>query len=56
MSKVKKNGKDIYKFKLRTSKYLYTFKMGDKSKADKVKQSMPPSLEKIDVPKGKPAW
>ena len=45
-----KDGKNMVKFKLRTSKYLYTFKVA-KDKAEKVKQSMPPSLKKIPLAK-----
>ena len=45
-----KDGKSFIKFKLRTSKYLYTFRV-PKEKAEKVKQSMPPSLKKIPLGK-----
>ncbi len=37
------------KFKIRCSTYLYTLIMPDKSKADKLKQSLPPSLQKKDI-------
>ena len=47
--KVKKNGKDVTKFKLRTSRYLYTFTMGAKDKVEKVMMSMPPNIKKIDL-------
>lgn len=43
--KIKRNGSET-KFKIRCSKYLYTLKMTDKAKADKLKQSLPPSLQK----------
>jgi hypothetical protein len=41
IKKNKKNG--ITKFKLRTSRYLFTLKVDDKVKADKIMQSIPPS-------------
>jgi len=37
-----KKAKGVTKFKVRCSKYLYTFKMTDQQKAEKVKQSLPP--------------
>jgi len=46
--KIKKNTENT-KFKIRCSKYLYTLVMKDKAKADKLKQSFPPSLQKIDI-------
>ncbi|KAF3621499.1 60S ribosomal protein L38 [Capsicum annuum] len=39
--KIKKN-KDMVKFKVRCSKYLYTLCVSDFEKADKLKQSLPP--------------
>jgi large subunit ribosomal protein L38e len=44
IKKNKKNG--ITKFKLRTSRYLFTLKVDDKVKADKIMQSIPPNLKK----------
>ncbi|WMV53400.1 hypothetical protein MTR67_046785 [Solanum verrucosum] len=41
--KIKKN-KDMVKFKVRCSKYLYTLCVSDFEKADKLKQSLPPGL------------
>jgi large subunit ribosomal protein L38e len=41
IKKNKKNG--ITKFKLRTSRYLFTLKVDDKVKAEKIMQSIPPS-------------
>lgn len=32
--------KEVYKFKLRTSRYLYTLQVSNKDKADKVKVSL----------------
>lgn len=32
-----------YKFKIRCSRYLYTFCLGDADKAEKLRQSLPPS-------------
>jgi len=46
--KVKKDG-DSVKFKLRLSRYLYTLKVTDMSKADKISQSFPPGLRKEDI-------
>ncbi|CAK0809671.1 unnamed protein product [Prorocentrum cordatum] len=46
--KIKKNGVET-KFKVRCSKYLYTLIMSDKGKAEKLKQSLPPSLQKKDI-------
>jgi hypothetical protein len=37
--RIKKSG-DKYKFKVRTSKYLYTLVVTDKAKAEKLKQSV----------------
>ena len=42
-----KKTKGITKFKLRTPKYLYTLKVDDQMKADKLKQSIPPSKSAI---------
>ncbi|KZV21283.1 hypothetical protein F511_26241, partial [Dorcoceras hygrometricum] len=41
--KIKKS-KDVVKFKVRCSKYLYTLCVFDLEKADKLKQSLPPGL------------
>ena len=44
---IKKNKKTtITKFKLRTPKYLYTLKVDDTTKAEKIMQSIPPNLKK----------
>ncbi|GAA5920968.1 hypothetical protein JCM3775_004029 [Rhodotorula graminis] len=37
------------KFKLRCSKYLYTFQLADAEKAEKLRQSLPPTLKVNDV-------
>eukprot|EP00467_Chlorarachnion_reptans_P015222 CAMPEP_0114516416 /NCGR_PEP_ID=MMETSP0109-20121206/17313_1 /TAXON_ID=29199 /ORGANISM="Chlorarachnion reptans, Strain CCCM449" /LENGTH=65 /DNA_ID=CAMNT_0001696797 /DNA_START=333 /DNA_END=530 /DNA_ORIENTATION=- len=37
------------KFKLRLSRYLYTLAMNDPNKIKKIRQSLPPGLEKKDV-------
>ncbi|CAN7135054.1 unnamed protein product, partial [Brassica rapa subsp. narinosa] len=37
-----KRSKDIVKFKVRCSRYLYTLCVFDQEKADKLKQSLPP--------------
>ncbi|KAH0713477.1 hypothetical protein KY289_009436 [Solanum tuberosum] len=46
--KIKKN-KDMVKFKVRCSKYLYTLCVSDFEKADKLKQSLPPGLNVQDL-------
>eukprot|EP00435_Cladocopium_sp_Y103_P028168 s617_g7.t1 len=46
--KIKKNGAQT-KFKIRCSRYLYTLIMTDKTKAEKLKQSLPPSLQKKEI-------
>jgi len=38
------------KFKIRCSKYLYTLKVTDVSKAEKLSQSLPPGLAKKEIP------
>lgn len=40
-----KRSKDVVKFKVRCSKYLYTLCVFDSEKADKLKQSLPPGSE-----------
>jgi large subunit ribosomal protein L38e len=41
---IKKNKRNpITKFKLRTPRYLFTLKVDDRTKADKIMQSIPPS-------------
>jgi len=45
--KIKKNKvKNVTKFKLRMSRYLYTLKVTDQAKADKISQSFPAGLKK----------
>ncbi|GEM10781.1 hypothetical protein Rt10032_c12g4798 [Rhodotorula toruloides] len=39
----------VFKFKLRCSKYLYTFSLRDADKAEKLRQSLPPTLKVNDV-------
>lgn len=39
-----KRSRDVVKFKVRCSKYLYTLCVHDPEKADKLKQSLPPGL------------
>mmetsp|Transcript_101969 Transcript_101969/g.317807 ORF Transcript_101969/g.317807 Transcript_101969/m.317807 type:complete len:86 (+) Transcript_101969:37-294(+) len=43
-AKDKRKSKDKYKFKVRCSRYLYTLKLDDKAKAEKLQQSLPPQL------------
>ena len=47
IKKSKRNG--ITKFKLRTSRYLFTLKVDDKNKAEKIMQSIPPTLKKETI-------
>uniref|UniRef100_A0A7N2MXZ5 60S ribosomal protein L38 n=1 Tax=Quercus lobata TaxID=97700 RepID=A0A7N2MXZ5_QUELO len=44
-----KKGKDVVKFKVRCSKYLYTLCVFDAEKAEKLKQSLPPGLSVQDL-------
>ncbi|XP_004485978.1 large ribosomal subunit protein eL38z/eL38y-like [Cicer arietinum] len=44
-----KRSKDVVKFKVRCSKYLYTLCVFDVEKADKLKQSLPPGLNVQDL-------
>ncbi|KAF6173878.1 hypothetical protein GIB67_039829 [Kingdonia uniflora] len=44
--KIKRN-KDVVKFKVRCSKYLYTLCIYDTEKADKLKQSLPPGSKMV---------
>ncbi|KAJ3013096.1 UNVERIFIED_CONTAM: 60S ribosomal protein L38, partial [Siphonaria sp. JEL0065] len=48
--KIKKNGNQ-YKFKVRCSRFLYTLVVADADKAKKLKQSLPPSLQIVDLDK-----
>ncbi|CAF0907676.1 unnamed protein product [Brachionus calyciflorus] len=50
--KIKKN-KDNVKFKVRCSRFLYTLVVEDNEKADKLKQSLPPGIEVIELSKKK---
>lgn len=46
-----------YKFKVRCSRYLYTFVISDADKADKLRQSLPPSTSRappVPAPVGSP--
>lgn len=46
--KIKKTG-GVTKFKVRCSKYLYTLCVDNADKATKLKQSLPPGLQVIDL-------
>eukprot|EP00635_Sarcinochrysidales_sp_CCMP3193_P008731 CAMPEP_0118889234 /NCGR_PEP_ID=MMETSP1166-20130328/260_1 /TAXON_ID=1104430 /ORGANISM="Chrysoreinhardia sp, Strain CCMP3193" /LENGTH=69 /DNA_ID=CAMNT_0006827821 /DNA_START=98 /DNA_END=307 /DNA_ORIENTATION=- len=46
--KIKKT-KGIVKFKIRCSRYLYTLRVQDAEKADKLTQSLPPGLTRKDI-------
>ncbi|ETW75385.1 hypothetical protein HETIRDRAFT_423082 [Heterobasidion irregulare TC 32-1] len=43
--------KEKTKFKIRCSRYLYTLSLDDPEKAEKLKQSLPPGLNVIDIKK-----
>ncbi|CAG8793511.1 20934_t:CDS:2, partial [Gigaspora rosea] len=47
----KKSGTSKVKFKLRCSRYLYTFVIEDAEKAEKLQKSLPPGLTVTDVSK-----
>jgi len=44
-------GKAKTKFKIRCSRYLYTLSLDDTEKAEKLKQSLPPGLNVVEVKK-----
>ncbi|KAF3452494.1 hypothetical protein FNV43_RR02927 [Rhamnella rubrinervis] len=44
-----KRSRDVVKFKVRCSKYLYTLCVFDSEKADKLKQSLPPGLSVLPI-------
>jgi large subunit ribosomal protein L38e len=47
--KIKKNADNITtKFKFRCSRFLYTFVIKDKEKAEKLKQSLHPDLKELE--------
>ena len=46
--KIKKT-KTTVKFKIRCSRYLYTLRVTDAEKADKLTQSLPPGLQRKDI-------
>ncbi len=46
-----KHNKRITKFKLRTKKYLYTFKTADGKIVKKILSNLPSNIEKVDVKK-----
>ncbi|MCJ1366325.1 hypothetical protein MMC16_005453 [Acarospora aff. strigata] len=51
-ARIKRNRKtQQIKFKVRCHRFLYTLVLKDSDKADKLKQSLPPSLQINDVPK-----
>lgn len=48
MVKIYKREKET-KFKIRCSRYLYTLKVKDSEKAEKLTQSLPPGLQRKDI-------
>ncbi|CAI7677056.1 60S ribosomal protein L38 [Penicillium cosmopolitanum] len=52
-ARIKRNRKSQQvKFKVRCHRNLYTLVLKESDKADKLKQSLPPSLKVVDVSKG----
>eukprot|EP00636_Phaeomonas_parva_P007651 CAMPEP_0118861352 /NCGR_PEP_ID=MMETSP1163-20130328/6913_1 /TAXON_ID=124430 /ORGANISM="Phaeomonas parva, Strain CCMP2877" /LENGTH=71 /DNA_ID=CAMNT_0006795157 /DNA_START=25 /DNA_END=240 /DNA_ORIENTATION=+ len=48
--KIKRNTKTgVTKYKIRCSRYLYTLRVDDDAKADKLTQSLPPGLTKTEL-------
>lgn len=43
----------ITKFKIRCSRYVYTLRVGESEKANRLKASLPPGLKKISIPADK---
>jgi large subunit ribosomal protein L38e len=48
---VKNCGNRVTKFKLRCSKYLYTYVVSEPSKTEKVLKSLPPGLTRNEIKK-----
>merc|ERR1712228_245315 len=51
--KIMKKKDHSVKFKVRCSRYLYTLKVSDREKAEKLRQSLPPGLLVKDINKSK---
>ncbi|CEJ55437.1 60S ribosomal protein [Penicillium cataractarum] len=52
-ARIKRNRKNQQtKFKVRCERFVYTLALTDSAKAEKLKQSLPPSLKVVDVAKG----
>merc|ERR1712142_694283 len=49
--KILKKKDNSVKFKVRCSRYLYTLKVSEKEKAEKLRQSLPPGLMVKDINK-----
>jgi len=47
--KIKKSSDGVTKFKIRCSRFLYTLKVTDPEKADKITLSLPPALTRKDL-------
>ncbi|SAM82273.1 probable 60S ribosomal protein L38 [Ustilago sp. UG-2017a] len=50
-STIRADGKQVTKFKIRCSRFLYTLSVDDKQKAEKLKQSLPPGLNVVEIGK-----
>lgn len=48
MKKTMKDSKEIYKFKLRSSRFLYTLQVPNHDKAEKVKASLGKRVKKVE--------
>jgi len=46
---VRKADNGATKFKIRCSRYMYTLVVKDKTKAERLAQSLTPSLEKVEI-------
>eukprot|EP00013_Stygamoeba_regulata_P001435 CAMPEP_0177630928 /NCGR_PEP_ID=MMETSP0447-20121125/1477_1 /TAXON_ID=0 /ORGANISM="Stygamoeba regulata, Strain BSH-02190019" /LENGTH=75 /DNA_ID=CAMNT_0019132377 /DNA_START=59 /DNA_END=286 /DNA_ORIENTATION=- len=45
----KNSKKQVTKFKVRCSRYLYTLSIEDKERVDKLRHSLPPGLKLVDL-------
>ena len=48
MKKTTKDSKDIYKFKLRSSRFLFTLQVPNREKAEKVRVSLGKKVKKVE--------
>ena len=50
---IKSNKDGVTKFKVRCSRYLYTFKVAEADKAKKLRQTLPPGITVKSIPASK---